>query len=627
MSDEIEQIRQALDVKREVQSAASDWKDDRGGDRVGRCTHPVHGHTSNNSNGTRNMIVTEDGGWYCYSHGTGGGIFEWVAVEEGICRCRNLPLSDDEFVKALDAAADRAGVDLSPSEADVEQMGDEARARHALDTALEILHDNLSTVVGDHTVRGIIKRDRGFNDDEIDEARIGYIDDSAHHDLLEELTPQQLQDIGFYRDNKSLHVNNRIIYPYLEGRLPTYWIGRRTDESPGEAKYRKPSNDSVFDQPVYRYSPTGGSVGEELWVTEGIQDAISLAEAGNVEAASAVATNPSSKQLEQLSDRAEARGTAVVCFDNDEAGLGKAIDLSTTLMARGIQTKMATVPDGEDPNDFFLDGGSFDDVEAERAAVKVVREKGAEPPVIRRMLSTVEPDTLRADNIINRLSEETGWQKKNLRKELRQGYREEQQAGWMEPIRITKTTGSEPDFTFHYPNGKEIQMEKVAGRRVEQKFAEKYSTQFNYVPDLTPSEWSEYVNEWLRTVEVVEEDPLSPEVRLRELVLDKIHQSNLTESRAVAAEMNAYAGTIEGGELLVRSPVVEEWKDELGCDISMRKASNYLDPITAQNTDLKSAGGRKVRFWVFDVEVMIEVVEMFYCVVLLLGFVLGYAEE
>lgn len=602
MTDEIEQVRKALDIEREVQTAASDWKDERGGDRVGRCTHPTHGHTSSNSDGTRNMIVTDDGGWYCYSHGKGGGIFEWVAVDEGICDCRNLPLSDDEFVKALDAAADRAGIDLSPSAEDVEEMSDEARARHALDKAIDILHDNLSSVVGDHTVRGIIKQNRGFDDDEIDEARIGYLDDTAHHDLLEELTPQELQDIGLYRDNKSLHVNNRIIYPYLEGRLPTYWIGRRTEESPGEAKYRKPSSDSVFEQPIYRYSPTGGSVSEELWVTEGIQDAISLAEAGGVETASAVATNPSSKQLEQLSDRAETHGTAVVCFDNDEAGLQKAIDLATTLMSRGIQTKMATVPDGEDPNDYFKAGGSFEEIDTALAAVKVVREKGAEPPVIRRMLSTVEPDTLRADNVVNQLAEETGWKKKNLRKELRKGYREEQQAGWMEPIRITKTSGADPDYTFHYPNGKEVEMDQIGGRRVEQKFAEKYAKKFNYVPNFSPDEWTELVNEWLRTVEVVEEDPLSIEVQIRESVLNNITTANLSQSRSVAAQENAYPGTIEDGDLLIPTTVMKGWIDDTGYDVSMRKVSTYLDPITAENTKLLSADGRKVRFWVFDVE-------------------------
>jgi DNA primase len=129
------------------------------------------------------MIVTEDDAWYCYSHKTGGGIFEWVAVEEGICSCRNLPLTDDQFKEALNVAADRAGVDLSGG-ADYEDLSDEQRALHAL--ATDILHGNLNAVVEGVTIRHKVKEQRGFTDEMVDEAKVGYLDDQSHAELLEE---------------------------------------------------------------------------------------------------------------------------------------------------------------------------------------------------------------------------------------------------------------------------------------------------------------------------------------------------------------------------------------------------------------------------------------------------------
>ena len=148
--DEIEQIRRSLSVEREIKRAATDWTSQSGGDRVGRCTHPVHGHTSSEG-GTPNLIVTDDGGWYCYSHSTGGGIFEWIAVEEGICSCGDLPLKKPEFIDALKVAADKAGVELSGGRGpdsyeeavNDSSLSDEEKALYALDKAVDILHENL----------------------------------------------------------------------------------------------------------------------------------------------------------------------------------------------------------------------------------------------------------------------------------------------------------------------------------------------------------------------------------------------------------------------------------------------------------------------------------------------------
>lgn len=602
--DPIEEIRRTLSVERVVRSAASDWTGNQGGDRVGRCTHPEHGHTSSNSNGTPNMIVTEDDGWYCYSHSTGGGIFEWVAVEEGICSCRNLPLSDDQFKRALRAAADRANVSLVPDNVDYEELSEERRARHALDTAVDVMHDNLDTLLDGMTIRRKLKDERGFSDETIDEARIGYINDQAHAELLEELSSEELQMVGLHRDNGSLHVRERIIYPYLNGGVPSYWIGRMTEESPIDAKYIKPHSDTcVLPQPVYTAYPPEEEHTGEVWVAEGIQDAISLAEEGGVIATSPVATNPSPFQKKQLIERCTDADRAVVCFDADDAGEKKAIDLSIDLMRAGAETEMAFVPEG-DPNDFFVSGGSFDELESRSAVEEIIERNGHSESVVHRILSTVEPNTMAADDVVETISNVTPYRKQTLRKLIREKYRYENQKGWVEPVRVEKTAGVDVEWTLVYPDGTEITLDAITGWQAAKNFCEKYATNFNYAPSMDEDEWIDTINGWMEEVGVTEVNPLSKEAQVREEVLEKLQTTDVATSwRDVPKTPHLSAGYSDG-TIYVLSDDLREWVDGYG--ESLRQVRDYLSPIMDGGTTQKTVDYTPYRVWPFDPETFEE---------------------
>lgn len=599
-TDPIQQVRDALDVESSVRCQASDWQKDGGGDRKARCTHPVHGHTSDNSDGSRNMIVTDDDAWYCYSHETGGGIFEWVAVEEGICGCRNLPLTDEQFKESLRVAADRAGVDLTPDDVEYEDLSAGRKAQHALDSAIDILHNNLDSVVGGMTIRHKLKNERDFDDDTIGEARIGYIDDQAHAELLEELSNEALQSIGLHDEDNNLRIRNRIVYPYEKGGLPTFWIARRTEESPKSQKYDKAPSSCDLSQPIYTYDPSQPRESEDVWVVEGIQDAISTAEAGSVRAISAVATNPSTEQINQLIEEASKAGRVVVCFDNDESGVKKASDLAIKLMRSGVQTDIAFVPDGEDPNDYFKDGGVFAKLDPQPAAQEIVAQRGETTPVLEEICSTVEPNTPRADRIAESLTEETSCQKRTIRKLIREQYRYEEQQGWIEPVKVEKTAGADTEWTFIYPDGTEITLDNIRGRRTSQKFCNKYAAAFNFLPDIDADEWIDQVNEWLQEVAVTEVDPLSPEALARENVVSGLNQSDVSETwEDVLTTPHIPAGFKEDDTILVESDSINEWTDD---DLNLRKVSEYIDPIMSGTTTTKHVGDKYQRMWPLDVE-------------------------
>lgn len=602
-----------MSVAREVKHQASDWTGDSGGDRVGRCTHPVHGHTSSEG-GTPNMMVTEDGGWYCYSHSTGGGIFEWIAVETGIIDCRDLDrgdgLSGEAFRDALEVAADRAGVELSSGggpEDYEEAMADnnsseEQAALLALDQAIDILHDNLDAMIGDQNVRGVIKDRRPFTDEMIDEARIGYFDDQAQAELMEALPTNALQMIGFMDENESAHIRNRIVYPYLDDRgRARYWAARATDASAIEAaKYMKPCNDTtVLEQPIHVYAGSDSRPGEPVWMVEGIQDAMALGEHGGVKAITSVSTNPSSKQLCQLMEQAEDRGSAVVCFDPDDGGQGDAIDMALNLMSAGVQTSMANLPEGMDPNDYFLDGGKFDDLDVRPAAEAIIEARGDSDSLIRRILGTTEPETARAERLVDTLSKETPIGKSVLRDMLSEEQRYEEQMGWRQPEKIRKPEGVNMYWEFVYADGVEIRMERLVGYGVEAEFANKYAAHYNYIPPFDDESLTEMANRWMneKDVDVVPVSDLSQEGRCRELVLSEIQE-------AAAVPSKDHLGTVgvdeiivseEDGEVRVQSTTMEEWVEDR--DVSLRRLSEYLEPFMDEGTRRVRVDGKRVSMW------------------------------
>jgi len=609
--DELEQIRRNLSTERAIKRAATDWTDDSGGDRVGRCTHPEHGHTSSGTDGTPNVIVTDDGGWYCYSHSTGGGIFEWIAVEEGICACDRLPLSDEQFKDALQVAADRAGVELSNggSPANYEEaledgrLSDEDKAQYALEEAVDILHDNLDTVIDGMSVRRNIKERRPFDDETIDEARIGFLDDGAHAKLLESLSKDALRDIGILDDDGSLHARGFIVYPYLDGNRPRYWVGRKHPETDHPAKYLKPaSNTCILEQPLYTYRPTGARDDEGIWVVEGIQDCIATAQNGDLPTVSPVATNPSQKQLNELLPLTQEKGRAVICFDADGGGDGDSVDLALEVMSAGVQTSIASLPPDTDPCDYVMGGGDIADLETRPAAEVIIERRGDSDPLIEDILATTASGTPRADRLIDTISKCTPLRKPTLRDMMEEERVYEQQRAWREPDTVRKTSGSDTTWIFVYDDGTQIRMDSITSREAPNTFSEKFGAAFNFFPDISRSEWMENVNTWMAEVRVIEVSPLTPEGRTKERIQEQIQSSQAVPHKDdLAAVGDGYVSYYDDNNaIIVPSDVVSEWVDDL--DVSLRQAREYLEPLLYSDTKRLTVDGVRTRFWLFDVD-------------------------
>ena len=91
-------------------------------------------------------------------------------------------------------------------------------------------------------------------------------------------------------------------------------------------------------------------------LVEGLFDCAVLWEAGFHNATCSLGTHLNPRQFRQLCD---APRTVYIVFDADVNGSGQhaAQDLSRSLRQRGITARLVLLPEGQDPNSFFVQGG------------------------------------------------------------------------------------------------------------------------------------------------------------------------------------------------------------------------------------------------------------------------------
>jgi DNA primase len=94
----------------------------------------------------------------------------------------------------------------------------------------------------------------------------------------------------------------------------------------------------------------------EVILVEGLFDCAVLWEAGFHNVTCSLGTHLNARQFRQLCD---ASRTVYLAFDADRNGSGQhaAQDLSRSLRERGIPARLVSLPEGHDPNSFFVHGG------------------------------------------------------------------------------------------------------------------------------------------------------------------------------------------------------------------------------------------------------------------------------
>ena len=260
--------------------------------------------------------------FYCHGCGQGGDLIRFVQLSRGLSFRQSLACLDPEITPEADTTA-------------------------VLDEAADFYQQQL-----DHSPDAIsYLRRRGVHDLVLlRELGIGYAPGGT---LRRYLTAQGhsfdvLQRFGLINARGADALYQRIVFPLQQGECIVNLYGR--------------SIGSAF---AHRFLP--GSKGglyawekvrncSEVVLVEGLFDYAVLRQAGFFNVTCSLGTHLNDTQLRQL---CEGERTVYIAFDVDrnQSGQHAAEQLAHLLITHGISARRVPLPDGHDPNSFFVEGG------------------------------------------------------------------------------------------------------------------------------------------------------------------------------------------------------------------------------------------------------------------------------
>jgi DNA primase len=181
----------------------------------------------------------------------------------------------------------------------------------------------------------------------IEHMRIGYAPGGCLRGCLTSLGYRltSLQQTGLVNAAGHDTYSHRIVFP-LEGNL----YGRSLSDSAPPHRFLPGAKGGLYSWAQAQSYP-------EVILVEGLFDYAVLWEAGFKNVTCSLGTHLNARQFRQLCGGTR---TVYLAFDADGNGSGQeaAQCLSRTLRQRGIAARLVSLPEGHDPNSFFVNGGN-----------------------------------------------------------------------------------------------------------------------------------------------------------------------------------------------------------------------------------------------------------------------------
>lgn len=304
---------------------------------------------------TPSFYVSPDRGmYYCFSSSQGGDMFTFVEKMEGV-----------DFKGALKILAEKANVELVPE--DPKKRSERDTKYHILEEATKFYVDELSK---DKSAKAYLK-DRGVTEKTINAWQIGYapgppIGGWRHvreHLLALGFNDSQLMSVGLVKssgEGKAPYdtFRDRIMFPIrdVSGRVVAY-SGRILNKDSDAPKYVNSPETELFNKSEILFGYDKAKEGirklDFSLIVEGQFDVVLAHQAGynNTVAVSGTAlTAHHVGLLQRLSNR------VVLALDADRAGIAAVRRAADLMLSRGIDLKVAELPEGKDPADLVREG-------------------------------------------------------------------------------------------------------------------------------------------------------------------------------------------------------------------------------------------------------------------------------
>ena len=299
---------------------------------------------------TPSFFVSPDRGmYYCFSSQKGGDMFTFIEEMEGV-----------DFKGALKILAEKAGVELVP---------EDPKKRDARDTQYTLLEEATEYFFkmrekNKHVTEYIEKR--GVSGATWHAWRIGYAPDEwralRDHLVGKKFTEEQILHAGLIKSadgGKEPYdvFRDRVMFPIADssGRIVAF-SGRTLKQEEGVPKYVNSPETELFQKSEILYGYDKAKQGIRSFdfslIVEGQFDVVLAHQAGysNAVAVSGTALTPHHAMLlERLSER------VVLALDADRAGIAAVKRSAEIMLKRGMDVKVARMPEGKDPADIIKD--------------------------------------------------------------------------------------------------------------------------------------------------------------------------------------------------------------------------------------------------------------------------------
>ncbi len=313
---------------------------------------PFHGEK------TPSFQVNGDKGFFhCFGCGVGGDVIKFVELFDKV--------SFPEAVRQLAARVGLAVPEAEDSKEDVESQRDREALLKAHEVAAAWFREQLATPAGGPARRQLIER--GLSAETIEQIGAGYAPTSREAlkaRLLKEgfALPLLLRSgLLVQRDEGTVldRFRNRLMIPIHRDNGAIVAFGGRAMDQGQQPKYLNSPETPIYvkGRTLYGLHLSKASItrAKHAVMVEGYFDFAQAYQAGitNVVASSGTALTPAQARLLK---RFAAK--VVLNFDPDAAGQGAAVRSSELLVAEGFQVNVATMPAGEDPDNFIRKAGA-----------------------------------------------------------------------------------------------------------------------------------------------------------------------------------------------------------------------------------------------------------------------------
>jgi len=343
MSDVIQQIKDRLNI---IDIVSSYVELQKAGRHFKACC-PFHNEKTPSFN-----ISPERGTYHCFGCGAGGDVFTFVQEIEGV-----------DFKEALKILASKANVELTP--VSPQKKSEKDRMYSVLEEVTSFYEHSLI----EGSPAKVYVEKRGVSLTTSLAWRLGYAPGSEStwratkdHLLKKGYTENEILRAGLVKNSDkgkdSYDVfRNRVMFPIFDqtGRVVAF-SGRTLDMDPNTPKYVNSPETDLFKKSeiLYGYHKAKHGIRQLDFslIVEGQFDVVMSHQSGyfNTVAVSGTAlTIQHVQMLERLSKR------VVLALDADRAGVAAVKKAADLMLRRGLDVKVAVMPEGKDPADIILD--------------------------------------------------------------------------------------------------------------------------------------------------------------------------------------------------------------------------------------------------------------------------------